>query len=339
MGVLMFKAFLAALFFLWLLQVSTAQRTAIAYIQPTSNANSGFSGSITFTETDQGDVAVTVEISGLETDASALGIHVHTYGDQTDVSGAGFGGHWVGAGSSSHGCPPSTTRHEGDLGSWEVNGGEISQTKVLDLLTLSGSTSIMGRGVIVHDTADPCDSTSTGARIGYGVIGYTQASSNNAAQGESISKLVCSLQGTSNCPDCEGEVYFQQVGSSVRVTAQVRGLSAGSVHGIHVHQYGDVTDRSSGASLGGHWNLMATNITCLLLLIVTVVIWAIFKTMMAVSLGTEWIVMCLVPWLLLLVVVWLYIKLMITEMVLVVIKREAVVPVMLSAPSVLRMMP
>ena len=86
------------------------------------------------------------------------------------------------------------------------------------------------------------------------MIGYTQASSNNAAQGESISKLVCSLQGTSNCPDCEGEVYFQQVGSSVRVTAQVRGLSAGSVHGIHVHQYGDVTDRSSGASLGGHWN-------------------------------------------------------------------------------------
>ena len=43
-------------------------------------------------------------------------------------------------------------------GSWEVNGGEISQTKVLDLLTLSGSTSIMGRGVIVHDIADPCDS-------------------------------------------------------------------------------------------------------------------------------------------------------------------------------------
>jgi len=250
----MLTKFVGALFFLWLLQAACAQRSAIAYIQATSNGNSGISGSITFTETSAGNVAVAVDISGINTAEASLGIHVHTYGDQTDMSGAAFGPHWVGAGSSTHGCPPTAVRHEGDLGSWTVTNGRISQTKVLDLLTLSGSTSIVGRGVILHDIADPCDSSSTGARIGYGVIGYTQAATNNAAQGENVSKLVCRLQGTDNCPNCAGEVYFQEVGSSVRVTAQVRGLSAGTVHGIHVHQYGDVTDRDAGTSLGGHWN-------------------------------------------------------------------------------------
>lgn len=62
---------------------------------------------------------VTVVVSGLGSRTS-VAIHVHQFGDLTSPNGDGVsaGGHWVGPGSSTHGCPPSVTRHAGDMGSW-----------------------------------------------------------------------------------------------------------------------------------------------------------------------------------------------------------------------------
>jgi len=160
----------------------------------------------------------------------------------------------VGSGSSSHGCPPSSNRHEGDLGSWTVSNGQIDQSKTLDLITLSGSTSVIGRGVIVHDIADPCDDSSTGARIAMGVIGIANEENNNARQDANPNNLVCKLQPTSYCPTCSGTVWFQDIGSSIKVTAQIDGLTPGTEHGFHIHTYGDITDVDFGLSLGGHYN-------------------------------------------------------------------------------------
>ena len=42
-------------------------------------------------------------------------------------------------------------------GSWTASAGVIAQEKQLDLLTLSGTNSIIGRAVVLHALPDSCD--------------------------------------------------------------------------------------------------------------------------------------------------------------------------------------
>lgn len=49
-----------------------------------------------------------------------------------------------------------------------------------------------------------------------------------------------------------GEVQFERIVDGLRITGRIEGLAPGD-HGFHVHQYGDLSDRSSGASAGGHF--------------------------------------------------------------------------------------
>jgi len=49
-----------------------------------------------------------------------------------------------------------------------------------------------------------------------------------------------------------GEAKFTQVGSRVRVTAEITGLSPGA-HGFHIHEKGDCS-AADGMSTGGHFN-------------------------------------------------------------------------------------
>ena len=53
--------------------------------------------------------------------------------------------------------------------------------------------------------------------------------------------------------DLQGTVTFTQTPGGVRVQANLTGLSAGTEHGFHVHQYGDCS-ASDGTSAGGHFN-------------------------------------------------------------------------------------
>lgn len=50
-----------------------------------------------------------------------------------------------------------------------------------------------------------------------------------------------------------GWVEFTQVGSAVRVTAEVRGLKPNAEHGFHVHDKGDCS-APDAMSAGGHFN-------------------------------------------------------------------------------------
>ncbi|XP_021949922.1 superoxide dismutase [Cu-Zn] isoform X2 [Folsomia candida] len=48
------------------------------------------------------------------------------------------------------------------------------------------------------------------------------------------------------------EIYQDPSGSAVYITGQISGLQPNTVHGFHVHQFGDV--RQGCDSLGGHFN-------------------------------------------------------------------------------------
>ncbi len=50
-----------------------------------------------------------------------------------------------------------------------------------------------------------------------------------------------------------GTVLFKEVGKKVQVKVMVSGLKPNSVHGFHVHQYGDLQSKD-GSSAGGHFN-------------------------------------------------------------------------------------
>ncbi len=50
-----------------------------------------------------------------------------------------------------------------------------------------------------------------------------------------------------------GTVNFTQLGDKVTVTGEVKGLKPGK-HGFHVHESGDLSDKETGKSAGGHFN-------------------------------------------------------------------------------------
>ena len=50
-----------------------------------------------------------------------------------------------------------------------------------------------------------------------------------------------------------GQFDFYQESKGTRVSAVVSGLTPNSQHGVHIHQYGDISDET-GLSAGGHYN-------------------------------------------------------------------------------------
>ena len=67
-----------------------------------------------------------------------------------------------------------------------------------------------------------------------------------------IRSAICVLQPTEG-HTCSGVVRFVQAGGSVKVIADVSGLTSGAQHAIHIHEFGDVTS-DDGTSAGGHYN-------------------------------------------------------------------------------------
>jgi len=184
-------------------------------------------------------------------------IHVHELGDITNTtSGESAGGHYIGVGSTTHGCPDvNSTRHEGDMGSWTAVGGSISQSKTLDLLALNGQFSIIGRSVVIHQLNDQCYGATgnAGSRLAIGVIGIANVANNFAGQDvQEFSPLICKLRGTLGNEAIGGTVWIKGQGTNTVFTAQIFNLD-GQSHGFHIHQFGDISS-SDGTSLGEHWN-------------------------------------------------------------------------------------
>jgi len=247
------------------------------FIPGVSSTTAGLDGSVTFTDNGNGTVNVNVNVTGIATNGS-YAIHVHTFGDISDPTGTAAGGHFNPLGQP-HACPGTSARHEGDMGNWTAVNGAIQQNNNFDLLTLTGNNSIIGRAVVVHAAADDCLTQPTGAagaRQSFCVIGISNNANNtavvNQTTGVPITNAVATLFGTTDSTGCgsygacRGTAWFNLVnGNSVNVVVRVtsgltfNGGSASGKYGIHIHQFGDLSDRALANSAGGHWNPSAVN--------------------------------------------------------------------------------
>jgi len=103
------------------------------------------------------------------------GFHVHTYGDWSAPTGSNAGGHWNPLGYT-HALPTqANTRHAGDLGNIRSDAyGVFNGLLTTLIMPISG---IVGRGVVLHQDPDQgnvnSDTGLSGARLGMGVIGFT----------------------------------------------------------------------------------------------------------------------------------------------------------------------
>lgn len=91
--------------------------------------------------------------------------------------------------------------------------------------------------------------------VSYGIQGQDaerrQGDRERGASGR-VTRAVAVLLATEES-GVRGVVRFTQKGDSVEITGRIRGLEPGK-HGFHIHQYGDLTDRRTGKSAGGHYN-------------------------------------------------------------------------------------
>ena len=118
-------------------------------------------------------VRVVVFAQGLKPGA-AHGFHIHEAGDCSSGDGMSAKGHFNPHGKP-HGNPASPDRHAGDLPALQADkGGRAKLDVTVDGISLApGSSSIVGRGLIIH--ADPDDyktqpTGNAGARLACGVI-------------------------------------------------------------------------------------------------------------------------------------------------------------------------
>ncbi|WP_246112785.1 superoxide dismutase family protein [Allorhodopirellula solitaria] len=63
---------------------------------------------------------------------------------------------------------------------------------------------------------------------------------------------VCKLEPIGDSK-VKGTIHFEQEGDKVTLTGEVSGLKPGK-HGFHVHEKGDLSDKETGKSAGGHFN-------------------------------------------------------------------------------------
>jgi superoxide dismutase, Cu-Zn family len=147
---------------------------AIAVMHPTKGQK--VEGTVTFTKVANG-VRVQAHIHGLA--AGKHGFHIHEFGDCSAPDGMSTGGHYNPT-KVEHAGPKARKRHVGDLGNIEADdSGHTSYDLVDDQLRFEGPTSIIGRGLIIHEKADDFKTQPTGnagGRVSCGVIGVAKGS-------------------------------------------------------------------------------------------------------------------------------------------------------------------
>lgn len=135
-----------------------------------ARSGSAVSGKVTFTEMN-GRLQVNAQVAGLT--PGEHGFHVHETGDCTAADASSAKGHFNPAGKA-HGHHAGSERHGGDMPNLLANSvGDARFSGEVDGLSLSGTTGIVGRSVVIH--ADPDDYKSqpagnSGKRIACGVI-------------------------------------------------------------------------------------------------------------------------------------------------------------------------
>ncbi|MDG3007481.1 superoxide dismutase family protein [Paludisphaera mucosa] len=144
---------------------------AVAVLIPTKNSK--VEGRITFTE-HEGKVKVAGVITGLT--PGKHGFHVHEYGAWSE-DGMASGGHFNPT-EEKHAAFEAPMRHVGDLGNITADEGGKATIDLEDAhLKFHGPTSILGRGLVVHEKADDFTtqpSGNAGGRLAVGVVGVAK---------------------------------------------------------------------------------------------------------------------------------------------------------------------
>ena len=73
-----------------------------------------------------------------------------------------------------------------------------------------------------------------------------------ADETETVTKAVCKLQPIGDS-QVSGIIHFTREGNKIHVEGEITGLKPGK-HGFHVHEKGDLSDKETGKSAGGHFN-------------------------------------------------------------------------------------
>lgn len=141
---------------------------AIAIISPTKGNN--VTGMVAFTVV-PGGVKIVADVEGLT--PGKHGFHIHEKGDCGAHDASSAGGHFNPKGLN-HGSPEDEDRHVGDLGNLISNAkGYAHYERIDEVISLSGTDSIVGRSIIVHADEDDFTTQPTGnagGRVGCGLI-------------------------------------------------------------------------------------------------------------------------------------------------------------------------
>jgi Cu-Zn family superoxide dismutase len=144
---------------------------AVASLEPTKGNQTA--GTVTFTQ-QGGKVLVNARLSGLKPNAEH-GFHVHEKGDCSSGDGMSTGGHFNPDGKA-HGQGGGTApHHAGDMPNLKADAaGNASASFSLGTMSVgSGASDVVGRGLIVHASADDYKTQPTGnagARLACAVI-------------------------------------------------------------------------------------------------------------------------------------------------------------------------
>ena len=160
--------------------------------------------------------------------------------------------------NSSHAFPPSTSRHLGDMGNMITNQeGVGSYDSTLNLLDLNGQYSIVGRAVVLHELRDDGAGATgnAGSKLGSCVIGAvnTLPSLPTCPIQVSGTEATVLLTGTAGNTEISGKVNLTYNSGKTTISGSISGLAANSIHGFHIHQYGDLS-KDDGTATAGHWN-------------------------------------------------------------------------------------
>ena len=147
---------------------------AIAVMHPTKGQK--VEGTVTFTKVENG-VRVQAHIHSLT--PGKHGFHIHEFGDCSSPDAMSAGGHFNPE-KAEHAGPKEHKRHVGDLGNIEADDRAMPpMTWSMTQLRFEGPTSIIGRGLIIHEKADDLKTQPTGdagGRVSCGVIGVAKGS-------------------------------------------------------------------------------------------------------------------------------------------------------------------
>lgn len=141
---------------------------AVAYLEPVKGNK--VKGKVVFIKVPDG-VKIIADIEGLA--PGKHGFHIHEFGDCGGEAASAAGAHFNPT-RHEHAGPDNVNRHLGDLGNLIADEqGRAHYERIDQIIQLTGSETIVGRSIIVHEKEDDYTTQpagASGAKVSCGVI-------------------------------------------------------------------------------------------------------------------------------------------------------------------------